>query len=87
MAGKIIAAVAAILLGTTALASAQVLLLFPHGSYWYGSGYYSPLTGTGIGEPPLYAPRHYNYAPGHYYGYAPNYHGRSDDSWDYNWWK
>jgi hypothetical protein len=80
MASKTIAAIAAILLGTTALASAQAISVFPQGSYWYGSGYYSPQTGTGIGEPPLDAPRHYNHAPRNYYGYAPGY-----DGWDHDW--
>jgi hypothetical protein len=65
MAGKITAA-AAILLGLTTFASAQIILIDPRHSYWYGSGYYDPSTGTGVGEPPIYdyvpntAPHHRN---------------------------
>jgi len=38
MAGKITAAMV-ILLGLTASASAQIIIVFPQYSYWYGSGY------------------------------------------------
>jgi len=52
MSAKTVMAAAAILLGSTVLAPAQVIMVFPQYSYWYGSGYYSPLTGTGVGIPP-----------------------------------
>ena len=58
MSGKTIIVAAAILLGLTGFASAQIIIISPQHSYWYGSGYYDPSTGTGVGEPPIY-----DYAP------------------------
>jgi hypothetical protein len=76
MSGKIIGAVAAaLLIGSTALASAQTPASpLPH-YYWgngYGNGYYGgPAVTLGVG-PGFYGPRYYDYAPG-YPGYGPGY--------------
>jgi hypothetical protein len=75
MSGKSLMAVAAILLGSTGLASAQ-FVVFPQQSYWYGGGFYSPQTGTGVGiEPPNdYLP---GLTPPHgYYNWADQNHNR-----------
>jgi hypothetical protein len=84
MSGKIITAVAAaILLGSTVLASAQTRE-FPQDRYWGDYGYYGqgpvvypPVTfGFGV------APYGYAYAPG-YYDYVPGW--RYNNGWNDNW--
>jgi hypothetical protein len=100
MSGKIITAVAAaILIGSTALASAQTRAS-PQARYWGGYGYYgqgavAPLVTFGYGVAPYsyyapgyyaYAPSYYAYAPG-YYAYAPGYYDRApgyDVGWRYD---
>lgn len=75
MSGKIVMAAVAILLGSAEFARAQ-MFVFPQHSYWYGGGYYSPLTGTAVGiEPP------YHYLPGLQ---ARGYHNWDDGRWDHN---
>jgi hypothetical protein len=72
MSGKtIVAVMAAILLASTTLASAQT----PAAPRHWGGGYYGPGTpdyppGRFGGGPGYYGPGYYDYAPG-YYGYAP----------------
>jgi hypothetical protein len=93
MSGKIITAVAAaILLGSTAIASAQTPASpLPH-HYW-GNGYYDYYTGPavtfgfGVG-PGYYSPGYYDYAPGYYAPgyYAPGYDcGISGCNWNNGW--
>jgi len=70
MSGKIITAVAAILIGSTAVASAQVWV-YPRDRYWGDYAHYGAVYPPGtvmIGV----APYGY-YAPGYYYDYAPGY--------------
>jgi hypothetical protein len=86
MSVKIVAALAgAVLLGSTALASAQQEAV-PQDRYWGDNGYY------GLGPPPVpfqfgvapyaYYPGYYNYAPSYYPGYYPgNYYGWRSDTW------
>jgi hypothetical protein len=75
--------VAGLLLGTTALASAQVLVV-PQYGYDY-SGYapmYPPAVTFGFGVAPgYYAPGYYNYAPAYV---APAYNGWNNTGW-YDW--
>lgn len=75
MSGKIIPAVtAAILLGSTALASAQAIMVAPQP---YDSYYGVPVITFGFGVMPAYSgygPVYYGYAPGYYY-----------DSWNDRW--
>jgi hypothetical protein len=79
MSGKLItAAAAAILLGSTAIASAQTVVSpYPYDYWGSGYNYYAPGVGVTFGAAPYgyygYAPRYYNYAPG--YG-----------TWGYNGW-
>jgi hypothetical protein len=84
---KKITIAAAILLGSTALASAQTLGFPRDRAYVDGYGYSFGMSGPGYdphyGVAP--APRYYNYAPGYYY--APGYNNgwnNSDDNWN-NW--
>jgi hypothetical protein len=74
-------AAGAILLGSTALASAQTL---SDPRPWYGYNGYSyyggPVVTFGVG-PGYYSPGYYNYAPGGYYGNG--YYDRWNDR--FNW--
>jgi hypothetical protein len=83
------AAAAAILLGSTALASAQTPAdPLGNGYTYYGYNYYVPGVGITIGAAPyVYAPGYYDYAPG-YYDYAPGYYGWGYNGWDRDrgWW-
>ena len=76
MSGKTVMAAVAILLGSAELALAQ-MFVFPQYSYWYGGGYYSPLSGTAVGI----EPRH-DYLPGLQ---ARGSHNWEDGRWDHNW--
>jgi hypothetical protein len=81
MSGKIITAAAvAILIGSTALASAQTRA---QPRYWGGGDYYGPGVTFGFGVGPGY----YDYAPGYYApGYAPRYYAPGyDDRWNDRW--
>lgn len=85
MSGKIIAvAAAAILLGSTALASAQTRA-YPQDRYWgnydyYGQAWAPPATfGYGVAPYGYYAPRYYDYAPGYSY-----YNNGNDNWWDWD---
>jgi hypothetical protein len=84
MSGKIIAvAAAAILFGSTALASAQTRA-FPR-NYW-GQGYYYGGPAVMFGAVPGYygyGPGYYAYAPGYYHGWNDN--GWNDNGWNNNW--
>jgi hypothetical protein len=84
MSGKTVMAAAAMLLGSVELASAQPIV-FPQYSYWYGGGFYSPLTGTGVGLEPPYnvglAPPPNNAGAKPLYNYAPGRHLRSHRNW------
>jgi hypothetical protein len=85
MSAKLLPAlVAGLLLGTTALASAQTLVL-PQYGYSYGYyGYapaYPPAVTLGVGPGVYYAPTYYNYAPGYV---TPLYTGWNETGW-YNW--
>jgi hypothetical protein len=76
--------VLALLLGTTALASAQALVLPSYG-YAYGYAYvpvYPPAVTYGLAVTPQYAVAPQYYVPG-YYAYAPAYSGWSGARW--NW--
>jgi len=68
--------VAALLLGTTSLASAQALVAPYYGYYTYAPAY-SPVIPLGIGVPVpgvYYTPGYYNYAPAYVApSYAPAY--------------
>jgi hypothetical protein len=75
MSGKTVMAAAVILLGSTGLAPAR-FIVFPQDSYPYPGGFYSPLTGTAVGERPPY-----DYAPG---WQRPGYPSGERGS-DYNW--
>jgi hypothetical protein len=76
MSDKTVIAAAAILLGSAGLAPAQIAV-FPQYSYWYGGGYYSPLTGTGVGIEPSH-----DYLPGPNRRAAHNWNDRArDHSW------
>jgi hypothetical protein len=92
MSSKIIAAAAAILIGSTALASAQTRA-FPEPHRYWNNGYYDYYGGPGVTfglgiGPGFYGP---GYAPG-YYDYAPGYdcgvtgcnwnNGNWNDRWD-----
>jgi hypothetical protein len=87
MSAKILPAlVAGVLLGTTALASAQALVYSPYG-YTYGGYYgYAPAyppavtLGFGVGPGIYYAPGYYNYAPTYV---APAYNGWNEARWNY----
>jgi hypothetical protein len=70
MSSKIIVAAAAVLIGSTAIASAQTRASpLPH--YYWNNGYYNgysyyngPAVTFGVG-PGFYAPGYYDYAPGY----------------------
>ena len=88
---KIAIGAAAILLGSTALASAQTLGFPQDRAYVDGYGYSFGMSGPSYdphyGVAP--APRYYDYAPGYYYAPAPapgynNSWNRWDDNWN-NW--
>jgi hypothetical protein len=81
------AIVAGLLLGTTALASAQALV-YPQYGYNYGYyGYYGyapsypPVVtyGFSVGPGAYYAPGYYNYAPAYV---APGYNGWNQAGWN-----
>jgi hypothetical protein len=78
------AIVAGLLLGTTALASAQTLV-YPQYRYNYGyNGFtpvYPPTVSFGFGVVPgaYYAPGYYNYAPAYV---GPGYNGWNDAGWN-----
>ena len=85
MSAKIFPAlVAGLLLGTTALASAQVV----YSPYGYNYNYYGHVPayppevtlGYGVGPGIYYAPGYYNYAPAYV---APVYTGRNNALWNY----
>jgi hypothetical protein len=78
------ALVIALLLGTTALASAQTLVLPSYG-YTYGYAYVPAYPPAGPYVAPQYAITPQYYAPGYsgYYGYAPAYGGWNGTRW--NW--
>jgi hypothetical protein len=87
MSGKLIAGAAvAILLGSTAIASAQTVVdPYPYGYLGGGYTYYAPyVPGAAItfGAVPY---GYYGYAP-RYYDYAPGYYGRAYNGWNDNWW-
>jgi hypothetical protein len=86
MSAKLLPAiVAGLLLGTTALASAQALV-YPQYGYNYGYLEYAPAYppavtfGFGVGPGIYYAPGYYNYAPGYI---APGYNGWNQTGWNY----
>jgi hypothetical protein len=87
MSAKLLPAlVAGLLLGTTALASAQVVYA-PYGynyNYYGYAGAYPPAVtlGPGIGPGIYYAPGYYNYAPAPAY-VAPAYTGWNNALWNY----
>jgi hypothetical protein len=76
------ALVIALLLGTTALASAQTLVLPSYG-YTYGYAYVPAYPPAVPYVAPQYAITPQYYAPGYsgYYGYAPAYSGWSGARW------
>ena len=92
MSGKIMAATAAILLGSTALASAQTLGFPQDRAYIDGYGWSYGWSGPSYDPHYSVAPapfgggygRYYNYAPGYGYDDAPGYpgwNGRNDWDW------
>lgn len=85
MSVKIITALAAaVLIGSTAMASAQTRA-FPRDNYW-NDGFYGPSVNFGIGVSP-HGPGYYDYAPGYYgYGYAPGSNcGVTGCNWNDGW--
>jgi hypothetical protein len=85
MPGKITTAIAAaLLIGSTALASAQTQA-FPRSGYWANDGYYGTVYPPGTFAPGM-APGYYDYAPGYYAPgyYAPdyNYGWTNNDAWN-----
>jgi hypothetical protein len=93
MASKTImtAAVGAVLLATTAVASAQHRA-FPqdryYGSYGYYGGYYDvPAYGPNyyLATPAPVAPGYYDYAPGPYYNEGPYYNGWNGWTYENGW--
>jgi hypothetical protein len=76
-------AVAALLLATTAFASAQQWT-YPQDRYYGGLGYYGAPLYSYMLPPALYAPSYYNYAPG-YRAYGPGYY-YDGLAWRYNGW-
>ena len=78
------AMVAGLLLGTTALASAQTLV-YPQSGYnyrYYGyTPVYPPAVTFGFGVAPgvYYAPTYYNYTPAYV---APGYNGFNEAGWN-----
>ena len=79
------AIVAGLLLGTTALASAQTLV-YPQYRYNYGYNGYTPVYppavtfGFGVAPGAYYAPGYYNYAPAYV---APGYNGWNEAGWNH----
>lgn len=80
-------AAAAVLLGSTAFASAQSLSNPRPYGYYNGYNYYGgPVVTFGLGMAPgYYAPGYYDYAPG-YYGNRDFYFGNGNyDRWNDRW--
>jgi hypothetical protein len=77
------AAAGALLLATTAFASAQQWA-YPQDRYYGGWGYYGTPMYSYMVPPVLFAPGYYNYAPG-YRAYSPGYY-YDGSSWGYNGW-